>query len=52
MEWLHHLLKHNPGMSRAKAIEETAMKFDLSPLEEEWLLQQGYGTSGEHHPKV
>ena len=40
LEWLNLLLKEHPGMARAKAIEETALRFDLSPLEEEWLLRQ------------
>jgi hypothetical protein len=40
LEWLNLLLKSHPGMSRIKAIEETAVKFDLSPIEEEWLLRQ------------
>ena len=37
---LNLLLRENPGMSRAKAVEKTAVKFDLSPLEEDWLLRQ------------
>ena len=44
----HLLLKEHPQMGRAKAVEETAMKFDLSPLEEEWLLRQS--TEGELAP--
>jgi hypothetical protein len=40
LEWLNLLLKSHPGMSRIKAVEETAVKFDLSPIEEEWLLRQ------------
>ena len=27
-------------MAKIKAVEETAARFDLSPLEEEWLLRQ------------
>jgi hypothetical protein len=27
-------------MTRLHAIEQTAVRFNLSPLEEEWLLQQ------------
>ena len=37
---LNLLLRENPGMDRVKAIEQTAVKFDLSPLEEDWLLRQ------------
>ena len=40
---LNLLLKEHPGMDRVKAIEQTAVKFDLSPLEEDWLLRQPAG---------
>jgi len=41
LEWLNTLRKNNPGMSRLEAIERTAQQFNLSPLEEEWLLAEG-----------
>ena len=34
------LLQEHPGMDKVKAVEQTAVKFDLSPLEEDWLLRQ------------
>jgi len=40
LEWLSNLLKETPGITRLDAIEQTALRFDLNPLEEEWLLQQ------------
>ena len=40
LDWLNLTLKEHPQMSKARAVEETALKFDLSPLEEEWLLRQ------------
>jgi hypothetical protein len=40
LEWLSNLLKETPGVTRLDAIEQTALRFDLNPLEEEWLLQQ------------
>ena len=40
LDWVNQLLKHHPQMSKTKAVEETALKFDLNPLEEEWLLRQ------------
>jgi hypothetical protein len=40
LEWLSNLLKETPGITRLDAIEQTALHFDLTPLEEEWLLQQ------------
>jgi hypothetical protein len=38
---LHHalaLLRHEPGMTKLKAVEKAAQEFDLGPLDEEWLL--------------
>lgn len=38
--WLSNLMRDTPGITKLDAIEQTALHFDLSPLEEEWLLQQ------------
>jgi len=40
LEWLNMLRKEHPGMTRLEAIEKTAQRFNLSPLEEEWLLAE------------
>ena len=40
LDWLNTLRQEHPGMSRLEAVEKTAVQFNLSPLEEEWLLQQ------------
>ena len=40
LDWLNILRREHPAMSKLEAIEKTAIRFDLSPLEEEWLLQQ------------
>jgi hypothetical protein len=40
LEWLNTLRQNNPAMSRLEAIERTAVQFNLSPLEEEWLLTE------------
>lgn len=40
LDWLNILRKEHPSMSKLEAVEKTAVQFDLSPLEEEWLLQQ------------
>lgn len=40
LDYLNLLLKENPRMTKLDAIEKTAVRFNLSPLEEEWLLQQ------------
>jgi len=40
LAWLSALRKEHPSITKLDAIEQTAVHFDLSPLEEEWLLQQ------------
>lgn len=40
LDYLNVLLKEPPGMTKLEAIEQTALRFNLSPLEEEWLLRQ------------
>jgi hypothetical protein len=45
LEWLNTLRKDHPGMSRLEAIEKTAQQFNLSPLEEEWLLGESTNPS-------
>jgi hypothetical protein len=40
LDWLNILRKEHPAMTKLEAVEKTAVRFDLSPLEEEWLLQQ------------
>jgi len=40
LEHLNLLLRDNPHLTRWQAIEQTAVRFNLSPLEEDWLLQQ------------
>ncbi len=40
LDYLNHLLKEHSNLTKLQAIEKTAVRFDLSPLEEEWLLQQ------------
>ena len=40
LDWLNLLRKEQPGLSKFEAVEKTALKFDLSPLEEDWLLRQ------------
>ncbi len=39
LDWLNILLKEEPTMSKVEAVEQTALRFDLSPLEEDWLLR-------------
>jgi hypothetical protein len=40
LDWVNTLLKEHPGMEKVRAVEQTALQFDLNPLEEEWLLRQ------------
>lgn len=40
LDWLNILRKEHPAMSKLEAVEKTALRFDLGPLEEEWLFQQ------------
>jgi hypothetical protein len=40
LDHLNLLLQEHPGMDKVRAVEQTAVKFDLSPLEEDWLLRQ------------
>ena len=37
VQWISDEKKDNPGKSRLKLIEEAGMKFNLSPIEEEYL---------------
>ena len=40
LDWLNTLRREHPQMTKLEAVEKTAMRFNLGPLEEEWLLQQ------------
>ena len=40
LDWLNTLRKEHPHMTRLEDIEKTAQQFNLSPLEEEWLLSE------------
>jgi hypothetical protein len=38
LRWLDERVKEEPGLQRAKLVNEAAARFDLSPVEEEFLL--------------
>jgi hypothetical protein len=38
VQWISDAMATDPGQSRAKLIEQAVFKFDLSPLEAEFLL--------------
>jgi hypothetical protein len=39
LTWVNERLREQPPVDKLKAVEEAAMKFDLGPLDEEWLLR-------------
>lgn len=38
LRWLDDRVREAPGVPRAKLVEEAAVRFDLTPLEAEFLL--------------
>ena len=40
LDYANTLRREHPGLSRLEVVERAALQFNLSPLEEEWLLQQ------------
>lgn len=38
LRWLDERVKEEPALARGKLVGEAAVKFDLSPVEEEFLL--------------
>ena len=50
LDWLNILRREHPAMSKLEAIEKTAVRFNLSPLEEEWLLMES-AKSESRNPK-
>ena len=44
LDCFNMLRREHPKMTRLEAVEKTALRFNLSPLEEEWLLQQSADT--------
>ena len=40
LDWIHTQLHLHPQRDKLKVVEEAATKFDLGPLDEEWLLNQ------------
>jgi hypothetical protein len=46
MRWLDERVREEPGASRAKLIGEAAVRFDLTPLDEEFLLRSWAPNAG------
>ena len=40
LDWVHRRLKEPPPIALLHAVDEAARQFDLSPRDEEWLLNQ------------
>jgi len=51
LDWLNTLRREHPTMSKLEAVEKTAVRFNLSPLEEEWLLAEST-KSESRNPKA
>ena len=51
LDWLNTLRREHPAMSKLEAIEKTAIRFNLSPLEEEWLLTENTKFESQN-PKI
>ena len=43
LDWVNKRLQSEPGLEKLKAVDDAAMKFDLGPLETDWLLNQLHG---------
>ena len=37
VKWISETLKYEPGKSRAETIQEACLKFDLTPMDAEYL---------------
>ena len=37
VKWISETLKYEPGKSRAEIIQEACLKFDLTPMDSEYL---------------
>jgi hypothetical protein len=51
LDWLNTLRREHPTMSKLEAVEKTAVRFNLSPLEEEWLLMESTKSESQN-PKA
>jgi len=43
IKWIDEELRDRPGADRVKLVDEAARRFDLSPLEEDFLLRHFAG---------
>jgi len=40
LDWANRYLKEHPELGRIKVVEEAAFKYDLGPMDEDWLLNE------------
>jgi hypothetical protein len=40
VQWIHEQLRDNPQADRTKLIDEAGRRFDLTPLDSEFLVRQ------------
>ncbi len=40
LDWVNKRLRESPPVDKLKAIDEAAMRFDLGPVDQEWLIRQ------------
>jgi hypothetical protein len=43
IKWIDEQVRDNPGVDRVKLLEQAARRFDLSPLEEDFLVRHFAG---------
>jgi hypothetical protein len=40
LDWVNRRLQEDPNSDKVQAIEEASLKFNLSPLDADWLFSQ------------
>jgi hypothetical protein len=40
LDWVNKRLRESPPMDKMKAIDEASIRFDLSPVDQEWLIRR------------
>jgi hypothetical protein len=40
LDWVNKRLRESPPVNKLKAIDEASIRFDLGPLDQEWLIRR------------
>ena len=40
LDWVNKRLRESPPMDKLKAIDEASIRFDLGPMDQEWLIRR------------